>query len=161
MQKTKNICAAIKSLWKFWSGSNAKRASQERRYTHAYVIFGNVRGLTPSHAMLKQGFRHLGVAFDRKDGVLLCECTFSRLVISESRCRSMDSFIDNYKEKGYRILKGKTKASKNITNHVPYSIAPFNCVTMCKALLGVKIARCWTPYQLFCKLQTKYNFEEI
>ena len=161
MQKTKNICPTIKSLYRFWSGKLAHIASDERRNTHAYVIFGPGRGLTPTHAMLKQGFRHLGVAFDRKDGVLVCEGTFSRFKISEARCSSFEAFASLYKSKGYRLLKGKTKARKNITNHFPYSIAPFNCVTMAKALLGVKISRCWTPWQLFCKLQTKYNFEEI
>lgn len=34
-----------------------------------------------------------------------------------------------------------------------YTLCVFNCVELCKSLLGIKDFWCWTPYQLYKRLQ--------
>ena len=38
--------------------------------------------------------------------------------------------------------------------HYRYSFGMFNCVEVCKSVLGIQAFWCWTPYQLYKRLST-------
>lgn len=129
------------------------------RDIETYVYFRSNRLGLWRH-ILKPGFQHVGVFYDHNGSVLNVDFRPNHLEVGTAT-HSIADHIEKLKKLGYTIIHGHTKPTKILTNNFPYSIAPFNCIAVTKALLAIKEPQCWTAWKLYKILVSKHQFKEL
>ncbi len=149
-----NICASAIQFF----GNESIKAVIKKKSTTAYVGFESTN-LAWVHKLLKKEFHHCFTFYDFLNGVLRIEFLYNKIQITFFKKKIQD-YIKIIKRKKVKIIKTKIVPDKILCSNWP-SINPHNCVSLTKNILGVKIKRAWTPWQLFNKLLQFDNNQEI
>lgn len=118
-----------------------------------YLVYGNTNQERVLNRYLKDGFQHVSVLYFNGYHWMEIQGTWSSLDFNS--VSSIDGFVFSpyenlarvYKAKGYTVQK----VNKNYTDklRVPSLLAPFTCVEIAKAVLGISKFSVFTPYQLY------------
>lgn len=119
----------------------------------AIVAFMNTDGKGhPLGWMLKDNFKHCMIALLSENGWIEIDYRMGIPLVRNVAPPDFD-LNKHYEDAGY--VTKQTKQAKNIkfTFNLFYgNISVANCVGLVKALLGVKFFFCFTPYQLYKRL---------
>jgi hypothetical protein len=136
--------------------TGATRALSTQRLAHrratdasaqgVWIAFGGVADQPWLH-LLRPGFRHCFAALGDEAGWTVLEPLSGRLLVARLPVPGGFDLPGFYRRAGLRVL-GPFAAGDAAPRRLP-PLAPFTCVTLCRALLGSAAPRAWTPFQLF------------
>jgi hypothetical protein len=125
-----------------------------------YVAFRAI-DLMWIHRLLKPGFQHCFAFYDTPAGVIQIEYLANLVQVSTiPNSRKVERYIKVLKRMGYRILECTFSPKEIVCRYVP-QINPSNCVSLTKLILGLKLPRTFTPWQLFNRLLNFTETKEI
>lgn len=93
--------------------------------------------------------------------LMLLEFKPNRGVIRYPLNQDLETYVNNCRRIGVRVIETTLPANKVIQNFFPYSLEPINCVTLVKIMLGVKARWIWTPLQLYVYLKKQKHTKEL
>ena len=132
----------------------------DTRARKTYVAFGAV-DLMWIHRLLKPGFQHCFVFYETPDGVIQVEYLANVVQVSTiPHSRNVDRYLKVLLRLGYRILECTFSPQDIVCSYVP-KLNPSNCVSLTKLLLGMKLPRTYTPWQLYNRLLKFRQTKEI
>ena len=154
--KPLSICSAF---IQFLSYERAQKVC-DHRPQQAYVGFRSIE-LMWIHRCLKPGFQHCFVFYTTPKGIIQVDFMANMVQVGYvSHTDDIERYIPILKRMGMRIVETKMKPMATLCSYLP-SLNPNNCVSLTKQLLGVKIPRTFTPWQLYSKLVQRTENKEI
>jgi hypothetical protein len=127
----------------------AHRRAADETAQAVWIAFGGAADQAWLH-LLRPGFRHCFAAVRDDAGWTVLEPLSGRLLVARLPVPVAFDLPGFYRRAGLRVL-GPFLPADAAPRRLP-SLAPFTCVTLCRAVLGPAAPPAWTPFQLFMAL---------